>query len=143
MAVRRKEREDGTMTRLSRVLLSATGALLVAGGLVSTLPAVAAELVMFEARDCVVCARFNAESAPSYDTSPAASVFPLRRVDINAEKTGVVLEMPVTMTPTFVFADKGVEMARFFGYPGRKHFFDLVNGVADEFRKLQAGGERR
>lgn len=98
----------------------------------------AAELVMFDARDCVVCLRFNKEAAPHYDASPAAKVFPLRRIDINAARIDIKLELPVTMTPTFVFVDQGVEMARFYGYPGRKHFFELVNGVADEFRKIQA-----
>lgn len=100
--------------------------------------AMAAELVMIDAKHCVVCRRFNKEAAPHYAQSPAAKVFPLRRIDINTGTIDIKLELPVTMTPTFIFADKGVEMARFYGYPGREHFFELVNGVADEFRKMKA-----
>lgn len=94
----------------------------------------AAELLMIDAKTCVVCIRFNKEAAPHYPDSPAAKVFPLRRIDINSGTIDIELESPVTMTPTFIFADKGVEMARFYGYPGRKHFFELVNGVAEEFQ---------
>ena len=42
------------------------------------------------------------------------------------------------MTPTFVFVDKGAEMARFVGYPGREPFFRLTDGVAKTFREMQA-----
>ncbi len=99
--------------------------------------AIAAELIMIDAKHCVVCRRFNKEAAPHYAQSPVAKVFPLRRIDIDTGTIDIRLELPVTMTPTFIFADKGAEMARFYGYPGREHFFELVNGVADEFHKIQ------
>lgn len=103
----------------------------------------AAELVMIDAKHCGVCRRFNKEAAPHYSQSPAAKVFPLRRIDIDKGRIDIKLELPVTMTPTFIFADKGVEMARFYGYPGREHFFELVNGVADEFRNIQAAKDAK
>lgn len=106
---------------------------LILTGLVTARDAAAAELIMIDAKTCVVCLRFNKEAAPHYKDSPAAKVFPLRRIDINGGTIDVKLESPVTMTPTFIFADKGVEMARFYGYPGKEHFFELVNGVAEEF----------
>lgn len=124
-----------------RSLLRLSTALLSLALLFTAMPprlATAAELVMIDARHCGVCRRFNKEAAPHYAQSPASKVFPLRRIDIDKGTIDIKLELPVTMTPTFIFADKGVEMARFYGYPGREHFFELVNGVADEFHKMQA-----
>ena len=95
--------------------------------------AAAAELLMFEAKDCHVCRRFNKEVAADYPSTKGGRVFPLRRVDIHKRTTGIMLNAPVTMTPTFVFASNGVELARFVGYPGRNHFIELVDAAAKEF----------
>ncbi len=97
---------------------------------------------MFESRSCSVCRQFNREAAPLYEASPAAHVFPLRRIDIDRDPTDILLERPVTMTPTFVFVDKRREIARFVGYPGRKWFFKLVNGAAAAFVESEAKKRR-
>ena len=50
--------------------------------------AAAAELLMFEAKDCHVCRRFNKEVAADYPSTKGGRVFPLRRVDIHKRTTG-------------------------------------------------------
>ncbi len=128
-------------SRTTKALETAIVAItLTLGGVIGLLPhpAEAAELVMFESRSCVICQRFHREIGPDYQSSPGAKVFPLRRVDIDTDKIRVKLERPVTMTPTFVFVDKGAEMARFVGYPGREPFFRLTDGIAETFREMQA-----
>lgn len=95
----------------------------------------AAELVMFEAKGCTVCKKFNASAGKEYPASSAAKVLPLRRLDLHDEKADFVLKLPVTMTPTFVFVSDGMEIARFVGYPGRKFFFQIVDAAAEELGK--------
>lgn len=99
------------------------------------------ELVMFESKSCHVCKQFHREAAPQYNASKGARIFPLRMIDIDDGKVDIILERPVTMTPTFVFVNKGHEIARIVGYPGRKFFYQMVDGAAEEMAKLQAEAE--
>lgn len=92
----------------------------------------AAELVMFEAKGCTVCKKFNESAGKEYPTSSAAKVLPLRRLDLHDDEADFVLKLPVRMTPTFVFVSDGVEITRFVGYPGRKYFFQIVDAAAEE-----------
>ncbi len=97
------------------------------------------ELVMFDSRACTVCKKFNADIGDDgYAAGKSAGVFPLRRIDIHNGTVDIKLAQPVTMTPTFVFVDDGAEIARFVGYPGRKYFFQLVDGAAEEFEKAKS-----
>ncbi len=98
------------------------------------------ELVMFDSKACTVCRKFEAEIGDDYLASEAAGIFPLRRINIHRGTVDFRLELPVTMTPTFVFVAEGAEIARFVGYPGRKHFFMLVDAAADEYRKSTERG---
>ena len=99
----------------------------------------AAELLMFDAKDCVVSQKFDREVSDAYAKSNGARVFPLRRIDVSNAPGGVRLDQAVTMTPTFVFVDRGEEIARFVGYPGRDHFLRIVDGAADMFLQTRAG----
>lgn len=94
------------------------------------------ELVMFDSKACSVCRKFEAEVGDDYLDSKAARVFPLRRIDIHKGEVNFKLALPVTMTPTFVFVGDGKEIVRFVGYPGRKHFFTLVEAAAEEYSKI-------
>lgn len=92
--------------------------------------ALAAELVMFEERGCLWCQRWHAEIGPSYPLSPEGRTAPLRRVHIRDQAlAGVLLEKPVTVTPTFVLADGGREVGRIIGYPGNEFFYGLLGGL--------------
>lgn len=93
----------------------------------------AAELVVYDAKDCVISKRFHREVAGDYGVSKGSRVFPMRQVDINEGDAGIVLEQAVTLTPTFVFVDEGREIARVTGYPGRELFLRIVDEAADAF----------
>jgi len=102
----------------------------------------AAELVIFEADGCAISEKFHREMGASYTNIKGSRIFRLRRVNIGKNGTGgVVLEKPITMTPTFVFVDKGAEIARFTGYPGRKPFEQLIDVAADAL--LESGGAQQ
>lgn len=110
--------------------------------LVSSIPANpalaagSAELVMFDSPTCTVCRKFNAEIGDAgYAARKSSTILPLRRIDINRGKVDFQLSQPVTMTPTFVFVQNGAEIARFYGYPGREHFFTLIDAAAEELAK--------
>jgi len=98
----------------------------------------ATELVMFDSKSCHVCKQFHREAAPQYNASKGARIFPLRMIDIDDGKVDIILERPVTMTPTFVFVHEGREIARIVGFPGTKYFYQMVDGAAEEMAKLQA-----
>jgi len=85
------------------------------------------ELLMFERSDCVWCQRWDAEIAPAYPQTIEGSLAPLRRINIrDQEIAGVLLERPVTVTPTFVLAYDGREIGRILGHPGDEVFYGLL-----------------
>ena len=96
----------------------------------------AGELVMLETRYCPECAKFKRDVAPGYPTSKAGRLLPLRSLDIDTDKMDVALTGPVVMTPTFVFVEHGIEIARFRGYPGPERFYRILNRVADRLIAL-------
>ena len=92
----------------------------------------AAELVMFEDPACPWCRRWHQEIGPAYPATAEGQRAPLRRVLIeDQEKAGIVLERPVTVTPTFVLAEDGRELARIVGYPGEDFFYGLLGRLQD------------
>ena len=98
----------------------------------------AAELIMFDSKSCGVCVKFNREIAPGYRKSPAARIFPLRNIDVHNGNVDFILKVRPTMTPTFVFVDRGVEIGRFVGFPGKKYFYKIVNSAAEAMAAVQA-----
>jgi hypothetical protein len=85
------------------------------------------ELLMFERSDCVWCQRWDAEIAPAYPRTTEGLLAPLRRIQIRDQAiAGVLLERPVTVTPTFVLASDGREIGRILGYPGNEAFYGLL-----------------
>jgi len=86
-----------------------------------------AELLMFERPHCVWCQRWDSEIAPTYPRTIEGSLAPLRRIHIRDQSTaGVLLERPVTVTPTFVLANDGREIGRILGHPGNEFFYGLL-----------------
>jgi hypothetical protein len=85
------------------------------------------ELLMFERPDCVWCQRWDADIAPAYPRTTEGSLAPVRRIDIRDQAiAGVLLERPITVTPTFVLAYDGREIGRILGYPGNEIFYGLL-----------------
>lgn len=111
------------MRKTILVVLALLAALLASPGT----GAQAAELVMFEDPTCVWCRRWHAEIGPGYPRTPEGQLAPLRRLHIRDQAlSGVALDRPVTVTPTFVLAEDGREVGRIVGYPGNAFFWELL-----------------
>ena len=99
----------------------------------------AAELVMFELQGCPWCKMWHAEIGPGYPKSPEGQRAPLRIVDIKAPLPhGLVLDKPVTSSPTFVLVDNDQEVGRITGYPGADFFWVLLDEL---LAKLAPGSD--
>jgi hypothetical protein len=97
----------------------------------------AAELVLFEAADCVWCEAWDTEIGEIYPKAAEARIAPLRRVDIHDERPAdLVAVRGVVYTPTFVLMEAGKEIGRITGYAGEDFFWGLL-GI--ELRKLDSG----
>lgn len=91
-------------------------------------PAGSAELVVMEAEGCTYCTIFRRDVLPSYEMSEHAKSMPVRFVDINdVEKSGIVLDGPISMVPTFVVIKNHREIGRIPGYLGRENFFHAIS----------------
>ncbi len=119
------------MTRASLMKLISRTAL--AGSIFiafATLPARAAELIMFEQAGCVWCAAFDREIAPVYGKTEEGRRAPLRRLasgrPLPADLAFIQTER---LTPLFVLVDNGREIGRIRGYPGDDNFWGLLGAL--------------
>lgn len=104
--------------------------------------AIAAELVMFEEAGCVWCRKWHAEIGPGYPRTDEGRKAPLRRHDIRkGMPAGIQLDKPVTMTPTFVLVEDGVELGRILGYPGPDFFYPLLGELLRRLETLPSEPE--
>jgi hypothetical protein len=102
-------------------------------------PLSAAELIMFENKGCSYCRRWLAEVGPSYPKTDEGKRAPLRRMDIRAElPKGLMIDRPITVTPTFVLVEEHREVGRLTGYAGAEFFYELL---ADVMAKLPPNAE--
>ncbi|MCS6878171.1 MAG: transcriptional regulator [Geminicoccaceae bacterium] len=101
----------------------------------------AAELVLFEARGCPWCARFDAEIGPVYAATAEGRRAPLRRIEHTPDPPeGIVLAGPIRYTPTFVLVEGGREVGRIQGYPGADFFWGLLNALLERLPAPRAAG---
>lgn len=95
-----------------------------------SMPAMAAEMIMFEQPGCVWCKRFNAEIAPAWPKTEQGQRAPLRRVDIHQPLPADLADIAIErFTPSFVLVEDGREIARLRGYPGDQFFWALVDDM--------------
>ncbi len=94
-------------------------------------PAQAAELVMYSRAGCPYCAAWDREIGPIYDKADVSRRAPLRRIDLDRDRSNVVLRNPVIYTPTFVLVDGDREVARIEGYPGHDFFWALLERLLE------------
>jgi thioredoxin-related protein len=101
-----------------------------AAGLLLSGVAQAAELLMFDQAGCVYCQRWERDVGSLYSKTPEAKSLPLRRIDIQNQKTaGITLASPVRYTPTFVVVDDGREVGRITGYSNDDSFWGLLDAL--------------
>jgi hypothetical protein len=99
----------------------------------------AGELVMFRSASCPWCAAWEREVGTVYGKTAEARTLTLRRVDADHDGTGGIrLARPVDVTPTFVIAACGREIARIVGYPGDDHFWGLLGAEIARHRPALA-----
>ena len=108
-----------------------------------SLPARAAELVMFEQAGCPWCAQFDRDIAPVYKKTEEGLRAPLRRVDIDKPlPSDLAFLQVVRFTPVFVLVDKGREIGRIRGYPGEESFWMQLAVLVQKLDAAESGGER-
>jgi hypothetical protein len=123
-----------TMRRLKLLICLAILAAVPAIGAGAAWPA---EMVMLVQPGCPWCAKFDAEIAPAWPSTPEGRRAPLRRVDITGPWPEDLAKVtPERFTPTFILIDQGREVARLRGYPGDQFFWYLVD---DMLAKLPPG----
>ena len=112
--------------------------------MVTAASARAAELIMFEEPGCVWCQRWHAEVGPGYPSTDEGRQAPLRRHDLRSGvPADIRFEKPVTLTPTFVLVDNGVEVGRILGYPGANFFYPMLEELLRRLVRLPAEREVR
>ncbi len=91
-----------------------------------------AELVLFERRGCVWCARWLREVGPIYPKTQEGAKAPLRRVDLDdrQHREDGLAEI-VFFTPTFVLKRAGREVGRITGYINDDMFWGLLGKLLE------------
>jgi thioredoxin-related protein len=96
--------------------------------LVLTAAAQAAELVMVDMRACTYCAKFRHDVAPSYNSTAAGQVAPLRTVSpLKKWPSDLAGVKPAPFTPVFILVKDGREVGRFAGYTNAQAFWAKLN----------------
>lgn len=86
------------------------------------------QLVVMEAEGCIYCSIFRRDVLPSYEISERGKDMPVRFVDVNdVPKTGIELQSPIDILPTFVIVKDNHEIGRVPGYMGPEDFFHAIN----------------
>lgn len=86
------------------------------------------QLVVMEAEGCIYCSIFRRDVLPSYEISERGKDMPVRFVDVNdVLKTGIELQSPIDILPTFVIVKDNHEIGRVPGYMGPEDFFHAIN----------------
>lgn len=108
--------------------------LVIALTFLTSLPASAAELLMFRQAACPWCAAWDRAIGPIYAKTDAGKRAPVRHLDISEQNaSGVALTARILYTPTFVLAEQGREVGRIEGYPGEDFFWGRLDSL---MRKL-------
>lgn len=86
------------------------------------------QLVVLEAPGCDYCKLFRRDVLPAYQTSSRTKDIPVRFVDINdLETSGIEMDAPISIVPTFVLTSRNHEVGRIPGYVGPETFFHAIN----------------
>ncbi|MGI9355387.1 MAG: transcriptional regulator [Rhizobiaceae bacterium] len=108
--------------------------------LMVSVPALAAELIMFEQDYCEYCERWNEEVGVVYHKTVEGKRAPLRRLDIHGSLPEDLAYLTTgAFTPTFVLVDKGKEVGRIRGYPGEDFFWGLLGQMLKKLPEAAIG----
>lgn len=107
--------------------------------LLSGLSCRAAELLMYEQPGCPWCRRWHEDVGAGYPKSAEGKQAPLRRVQLGDRPAGLELKQSVTVTPTFILVEDGVELGRITGYPGADFFYGMLEPILGKLKATEAG----
>jgi len=108
------------MRKYLTMLLAAVALTLIAPPIASA----EAQLVMVDLNTCTYCAKFRSEVAPTYDTTDAGKVAPLRKVSpLKRWPEDLAGIRPAPYTPVFILVEDGREVGRFAGYTTQSNFW--------------------
>ena len=131
--------KDKPVKNLRNMLLTI---LAVLSAIMTTMPARALELVMFEQEGCEWCARWNREIGVVYEKTPEGKRAPLRRVDIHEPMPRDLGRIAGSrFTPTFVLVDQGRELGRIRGYPGEDFFWGMLDEMLGKVPSTAPGAK--
>tara|TARA_B100000959_G_scaffold271081_1_gene318799 strand:- start:990 stop:1631 length:642 start_codon:yes stop_codon:yes gene_type:complete len=112
-------------------------------------PVYAFELLMFSNPHCSYCQAFLNEVAPGYDKTEYAKYLPLKIIQVNTKMPDWIAEAMsngrlggIRATPTFVIwdnsgtYDRGKEIARLEGYPGKEIFYESIGIFIENTEKI-------
>lgn len=112
-------------------------------------PVYAFELLMFSNLHCGYCQAFLNEVAPGYDKTEYAKYLPLKVIQVNTKIPDWVDKAmydgrlaSIRATPTFVIwdnsgiYDRGKEIARLEGYPGKEIFYESIGIFIENTEKI-------
>jgi thioredoxin-related protein len=86
------------------------------------------QLVVMEAPGCTYCGIFRRDVLPSYEASERAKELPVRFLDVNDQAaSGLDLQTPVDIVPTFIVVKDKKEVGRIPGYLGPENFYHAIN----------------
>ena len=98
------------------------------------LPAMAAELLMFDAYGCMHCELWKDDVGAYYHKTREGKSAPLRIVSLDEDRPEDLEWIEgIRFSPTFVLIDDDREIGRIVGYPGEDLFWMNMETV---FRKL-------
>ena len=117
--------------------------------LLMTVPSYAYELLMFSNKQCSYCDNFLKEVKPGYGTTPYAEKLPLRVIETSGNPPKWFEDAfnannidAIEITPTFVIwdnsgtYDRGKEIARLEGYPGKEIFYESIGIFIENTEKI-------
>ncbi len=93
----------------------------------------ALELVFVEKAGCVYCEKWNADVSETYPKTDLGQQAPLQRMSKEDAMERFELERGLVYTPTFLFIENGVEVARMEGYISEDFFWAWGESIASEF----------
>lgn len=101
----------------------------------ATLPAAAAELIMFDRAGCPYCVKWKKEVGPGYSKTAEGALAPLRIHNIaDGQIKEIEFKRPVRFSPTFVLVDNGREIDRITGYLDNATFWGLYAPMIERLK---------
>ena len=100
-------------------------------------PAHTLELIMFETKGCIWCKKWHNDIGSIYSRTEEGKIAPLRLIEMNEGfQEQLNLNVPITVSPTFVLVAGKNEVGRIIGYPGEEFFWFLLSELLEKYKSF-------